>query len=197
MLAGIVGCQSRACRSGPETASARSRVVATNARRDRRCAAGCIVLDETHYQSLPRYGSDYAYTYNYGSSFDGQGQKNAMSGLNNQYVIPTVSMGWDSYPWNLQSGSWGSKADFKDVAAWVRDSFQPNVPTGRLGKTMVLLDNWNEFGEGHIMNPTLGYGFNYLDAIREVFTSNTAHTDAVPTDQQKARLDTLYPHGDW
>jgi hypothetical protein len=46
---------------------------------------------------------------------------------------------------------------------------------------MLLLDNWNEYGEGHYLFPTKGDGYTYLDALRNVFpVSGEAHRDAFP-----------------
>lgn len=48
---------------------------------------------------------------------------------------------------------------------------------------MLLLDNWNEYGEGHYIFPTRQYGFGYLDAVRNVFCSvDQEHLDLVPED---------------
>lgn len=42
---------------------------------------------------------------------------------------------------------------------------------------------WNELDEGTYIEPTREFGFGYLDAIREVFTSApSAHTDITPKD---------------
>ena len=50
-----------------------------------------------------------------------------------------------------------------------------------LGKKMLLLDNWNEWGEGHYISPAQEHGFAYLDAVREVFTNApTEHQDLRP-----------------
>jgi hypothetical protein len=38
----------------------------------------------------------------------------------------------------------------------------------------VLLDNWNEFGEGHYLMPTREHGFGYLEAVRRVFAPDSA-----------------------
>lgn len=48
--------------------------------------------------------------------------------------------------------------------------------------TIVMADAWNERGEGHWSEPSAGFGFSYLDAIRSVFVDNSAHTDLVPSD---------------
>ena len=44
------------------------------------------------------------------------------------------------------------------------------LPSDSIGNQIFIIDNWNEFGEGHYVTPTAGYGFQYLQAIREVFT---------------------------
>jgi hypothetical protein len=58
---------------------------------------------------------------------------------------------------------------------------------------MVLLDNWNEFGEGHYIAPHRQYGFGYLDAVRAAFTeAPPAHTDLVPEDVGRGPYDSRY-----
>jgi uncharacterized repeat protein (TIGR02543 family) len=65
---------------------------------------------------------------------------------------------------------------------------------GPLGN-MLMLATYDEYSEGHWLAPSGLYGFGYLDAVREVFTSNTAHTDTVPTASQRDRFNNLYPDG--
>jgi hypothetical protein len=60
-----------------------------------------------------------------------------------------------------------------------------------------MLDDWNEFGEGHFMMPSNLHGFGYINAVREVFGQEPFPPNVEPTPAQKARLDTLFPHGDW
>ena len=62
-----------------------------------------------------------------------------------------------------------------------------------LGHQIVMLPNWNEFGEGHFIMPSALAGFGYIDALREVFTSGGLHQDLVPTEAQKHRFTNLYP----
>lgn len=47
---------------------------------------------------------------------------------------------------------------------------------------IVMADAWNERGEGHWTEPSAGFGFGYLDAIRNVFAGTSPHTDLVPSD---------------
>jgi hypothetical protein len=109
-------------------------------------------------------------------------------------MLPEFGMGWDSRPWGgVNQPGWASAADYKQLAQWVRDEFQPTLPANSLGRRMLILDNWCEFGEGHFIMPATGTGFGYLDAIREVFTTGGPHEDTVPTDQQKRRFTVLFP----
>ena len=50
------------------------------------------------------------------------------------------------------------------------------MPADSLGRRMIVLDNWNEWGEGHYIAPHADAGFGYLKAVREVFT----HADNKP-----------------
>ena len=44
------------------------------------------------------------------------------------------------------------------------------LPDGAWGKRIFMIDNWNEWDEGHFVAPSDGFGFKYLQAIREEFT---------------------------
>lgn len=44
------------------------------------------------------------------------------------------------------------------------------LPDGAWGKRIFMIDNWNEWDEGHFVAPSYGFGFKYLQAIREEFT---------------------------
>ena len=44
------------------------------------------------------------------------------------------------------------------------------MPENSPGRRMLILDNWNEWGEGHFISPSCAYGFQYLQAVREVFS---------------------------
>ena len=56
---------------------------------------------------------------------------------------------------------------------------------------MLLLDNWNEWGEGHYIAPYREYGFGYLDAVRRVFsTAPPEHEDLIPEDIGMGPYDT-------
>jgi hypothetical protein len=54
---------------------------------------------------------------------------------------------------------------------------------GDLASRLILLDNWNEYGEGHFIFPAKEYRFGYLDAVRKVFAPQApVHRDLLPAD---------------
>jgi hypothetical protein len=65
-----------------------------------------------------------------------------------------------------------------------------------------MIDNWNEFGEGHFFMPTYGIpaypggrrGFGYLDCIRKVFGNGEfEHTDIAPLEEGFGPYDKWFP----
>ena len=45
-----------------------------------------------------------------------------------------------------------------------------SLPEGAWGKKIFMIDNWNEWDEGHYVAPSHEFGFKYLQAIREELT---------------------------
>ncbi|MCC6727880.1 MAG: glycoside hydrolase family 99-like domain-containing protein [Chthonomonadales bacterium] len=90
-----------------------------------------------------------------------------------------VSGGWDSRPWHGEAAlvRYGrNPASFRRHLAQAREFIERHP-----GKTLpvALIEAWNEFGEGSYIEPQKEFGFGYLDAIREVFTSAPPHHDDV------------------
>lgn len=95
--------------------------------------------------------------------------------------VPTVSQAWSG--WNDEGTIW--KIPPPEFATLLREAgdFMATLPAEELGSRMLLLDNWNEWGEGHYLAPYQEYGFGYLDAVRTVFTdAPEAHLDLIPED---------------
>ena len=44
------------------------------------------------------------------------------------------------------------------------------MPEDSWAKKIIMIDNWNEWDEGHYVAPSHEFGFKYLQAIREEFT---------------------------
>ncbi|NOU85883.1 hypothetical protein GC102_08865 [Paenibacillus sp. LMG 31460] len=110
-------------------------------------------------------------------------------------VVPVVSMGRDDRAWDGPAGYYATPEEFQSTGQWVKDTFVPSLPVNSVGRKMVLLDNWNEYGEGHFIMPAGLNGFKYLSAIRNVFTEGGEHSDTVPSEAQKERVRGLYPQG--
>lgn len=107
----------------------------------------------------------------------------SLENIANLPSITTVSMGWDSEPWGstYYIGQWYVDPEhFRKLCLKAKRHIDTRQSTSPFGK-MLLLDNWNEFGEGHYIFPTRQFGFGYLDAIRDVFSdAHDNHRDLVP-----------------
>ncbi|MEJ1974605.1 MAG: glycoside hydrolase family 99-like domain-containing protein [Lacunisphaera sp.] len=107
----------------------------------------------------------------------------------------TLSMGWDEAPWHFKysKAQWRlTPAEFKTLAQKAKAVMDQRTGGG-LESKIVLLDNWNEFGEGHYIFPTQEHGFGYLDAIREVFAPDAPrHTDLTPEEIGRGPYDRVY-----
>jgi hypothetical protein len=113
-------------------------------------------------------------------------------------------MGWDPLPWqdNSPDAPWLSPEqmtrwrltaeEYRTLLERVKGEMDTLPPTS-LGRRMLLLDNWNEWGEGHYIAPHAQYGFGYLQAVREVFTrkDNTPNY-RLPQDLGLGPYDSLY-----
>lgn len=110
--------------------------------------------------------------------------------------IVTVMMGWDPRPWHGErTSSYIADADpevFRAACQQARDVIEA-TPGDGLDKRIVVFDNWNEFGEGHFLEPTSGFGFRYLDAIKDVFAPHAAPCfDIIPEDVGLAPPEHVY-----
>jgi hypothetical protein len=101
--------------------------------------------------------------------------------------ILSASMGWDPIPWQQSSGPDYLRPDTMTRWRLSPEQFQTLLqrmkelmatqPEKSLGRKMLLLDNWNEWGEGHFIAPHEGGGFGYLRAVREVFSQHDNEPD--------------------
>jgi len=95
--------------------------------------------------------------------------------------VVTVSQAWSG--WQDEGSIWKiPPPQYEDLLRRAK-AFTGGLPPDQLGSRMLLLDNWNEWGEGHAIAPHREYGFGYLDAVRRVFTSAAEeHVDLLPED---------------
>lgn len=89
--------------------------------------------------------------------------------------IPLCEAGWDARPWH---GPGSRVRSGKTAQLWQKMLSNAkqycDTPSQRLpgGRKLVFLEAWNEFGEGDYIEPTAGDGFDYLEAVRNVFVSS-------------------------
>jgi hypothetical protein len=58
------------------------------------------------------------------------------------------------------------------------------LPENAWARKIMMIDNWNEWDEGHFVAPSHQFGFKYLQAVREVFTERENLPDyRTPQDQ--------------
>lgn len=91
--------------------------------------------------------------------------------------IPPLCPGFDNSPWNGSVVITGNTPDkFKQMCERVKPYAQP-------GHRMLLIEAWNEWGEGSALEPTQEWGFEHLDVIRETFTgAGRCSSHQVPAD---------------
>lgn len=70
---------------------------------------------------------------------------------------------WDPYPWYL------SPEGYRDCIFAMTKRLE-KLPEGSWGKRLFMIDNWNEWDEGHFVAPSVSFGFRYLEAIRASLT---------------------------
>ncbi len=78
-----------------------------------------------------------------------------------------IDMGYKFYNsriWKLQP------EEFRIVIRRMKEMAN-KLPEGAWGRKIMMIDNWNEWDEGHYVAPSYEYGFKFLQAIREELTA--------------------------
>ena len=96
-----------------------------------------------------------------------------------------VCGGWDSRPWHGENNlvRFGRTPElFRRHLLDARSMLEAKDRRKDAGN-LILIEAWNEWGEGSYIEPHQEYGFGYLDAIRDVFTTAAkTHDDVTPAD---------------
>lgn len=157
-------------------------------------------LDPKHLALMKDLGLDYTFAYCWGipgSPAPQQAIQSQMASIRKTQelgILPqvvTVSQAWSG--WRDEGSIW--KIPPTDFEGLLREAkaFIATLPSDQLGSRMLLLDNWNEWGEGHYLAPYREYGFGYLDAVRNVFAPDAGpHEDLLPEDIGLGPYDTAY-----
>jgi hypothetical protein len=157
-------------------------------------------LDPEHLKLMKRLGLDYTFAYCWHvpdspapqQAIDAQ--VNYINKTRELGILPqvvTVSQGWSG--WKDEGSIWTlPPPDYKILLDKAKEIIA-TFPAAELGSKLLLLDNWNEWGEGHFIAPYRQYGFGYLDAVREVFAEAPGpHTDLLPEDIGMGPYDAPY-----
>lgn len=116
--------------------------------------------------------------------------------INDKCFIPTASCFFDPTPrfserWNnlgYKFREWSkiwylSPQKFKELLFNLK-KISDEIPDDAWAKKIIMIDNWNEWDEGHFVAPSHKFGFKYLQAIREVLTDCNNLPDYIaPHDQ--------------
>jgi hypothetical protein len=157
-------------------------------------------LDPKHFALMQDLGLDYTFAYcwyvpnNPTPEQSIAAQMDYIRKTQDTSPIPqviTVSQAWSG--WNDEGTIWKiPPAPFETLLRKAKQ-FARSLPSNQLGSRMLLLDNWNEWGEGHYIAPYREYGFGYLDAVRRVFSdAPDEHVDLIPEDVGMGPYDTAY-----
>jgi hypothetical protein len=157
-------------------------------------------LDPNHLKLMKQLGLDYTFAYcwhipdNPAAPKAISAQMDYIRRTQELGILPqvvTVSQAWSG--WADEGTIW--KIPPRDFETLLRQAgkFIGTLPASELGSRMLLLDNWNEWGEGHYIAPYREFGFGYLDAVRTVFTDASGpHLDLIPEDIGLGPYDTPY-----
>ena len=157
-------------------------------------------LDPKHLELMKRIGLDYTFAYCWHVPDSPTPQKaidtqiDDINKTQQMGILPqvvTVSQAWSG--WNDEGSIWKiPPTEYKTLLQRAKDIIA-TFPANQLGSKTMILDNWNEWGEGHYIAPYREYGFGYLDAVREVFSNaSEPHTDLIPEDIGMGPYDTAY-----
>lgn len=100
--------------------------------------------------------------------------------------IPVCEPGWDARPWHgmnslVRTGK--TPALWKKMLENAKEFVDDPARKKPEGQKLVFLEAWNEFGEGDYIEPHAQWGFDYLEAVRQVFAPETPPpTIVVPRD---------------
>ncbi len=86
-------------------------------------------------------------------------------------ATPRYSKRWQELGYNFHKGHvwYLSPENYRRVIRRMKE-MSDALPDGAWAKKIMMIDNWNEWDEGHFVSPSHKFGFKYLQAIREELT---------------------------
>jgi hypothetical protein len=98
-------------------------------------------------------------------------------------LLPPVCGGWDSRPWHGENNyirTGRTPALFEQHLRDARQFVESAASPARV-RPVLILEAWNEWGEGSYIEPHQEFGFGFLDSIRSALTTSPArHQDLTP-----------------
>ena len=159
---------------------------------------GGNISSESFFKEVVDIGAQGVYAYHWfinGKDAEYQiNRMNTIKSYNTAYLVPTISTGFNNLGWSDVRKPIISLEGFEKVADYIKNEYLPQFDSNTWQSKIVLLSNWNEYGEGTYLMPAGVHGFDYLDIIRKYFTKSDSvpHNDVVPTQAQKDRISNLY-----
>lgn len=99
---------------------------------------------------------------------------------------PRFTQRWNDLGYNFRrwANIWYlSPEKFREVLSKMKE-ITDKLPDNAWARKIMMIDNWNEWDEGHFVAPSHKFGYKYLQAIREVFTKRNNLPDYItPHDQ--------------
>lgn len=150
--------------------------------------------DPAVWQDALNRGYDFHFSYNWGFGLEDDRSPEAIIRGQNAYhqmrvnatpgkFCTTASCFWDPRPRiktipsiPYERNEWYLTPDqFRTVLRNCK-AVADAMPRDAVGRRLIMIDNWNEWDEGHFIAPSHAFGFRYLQAIREELT----HRDNLP-----------------
>lgn len=161
-------------------------------------------LDPRHLRHMKQLGLDYTFAYVWPIPNDPtpqqaiDAQMTAIRKTQQLGILPqvvTVSQAWSG--WHDEGSIWKiPPAEFSTLLRQAKQFIAEQMRPDELGSRLLLLDNWNEWGEGHYIAPYREHGFGYLEAVREVFSRSEQRPDPlIPEDLGMGPYDR--PYREW
>lgn len=128
--------------------------------------------------------------------------------------VATLSVGWEDTPWNpnqkLLSGApqfyyslspSPMRADMADeptsyygLLSYFAGRTKTDSKFSQIGdRRLLLIGSWNEYGEGHVIEPTVKHRFGYLEPIRYLLRKAEERSSFVPNVQEILYPDVVSP----
>ena len=99
---------------------------------------------------------------------------------------PRFSERWQNlgYPFREWMNIWYlSPEKFRELLRKMKE-ISDSTPENSYARKIIMIDNWNEWDEGHFVAPSHKFGFKYLQAVREALTEcNNLPDYRTPADQ--------------